>query len=150
VAFPLERLKIDYAGMCHGPLLSFLAAHAPCLSDVVITGIAAPSMIDALAAMPRCRALTLLLRGLTDEHVARILRGGMRHTLRGCRVTDNAFDVFSAFGSRKTLLSDVAAFDGVVCPKVRKATFLPDNDCTRRVFPNARWSEVIAPTQPVF
>jgi hypothetical protein len=98
-------------------------------------------MIDAVAAMPRCRSLTLLLAGLTDEDVARILRCGMRDNLRSCRVVGNAFGIVSAFGSRKTLLSDLAAFDGVVCPKVRKPSFLPCNDCTRSVFPNARWPE---------
>jgi hypothetical protein len=40
-------------------------------------------------------------------------------------------------------LSDLAAFDGVVCPKVRKADLLPCNDCTRSVFPNAKWPEDI-------
>jgi hypothetical protein len=142
-AFPLQRLQILLATVCHGPLLELIAAHAPNLTDVEITGDATPMVTDALAAMPRCRSLTLLLGWLTDAHIARILRGGMRDSLRRCRVVDNAFGIVSAYGSRKTVLSDLAAFDGVVCPKVRKAALLPYNDCTRRVFPNAKWSEEI-------
>jgi hypothetical protein len=141
--FPLEKLQINFADVCHGPLLSLVAAHAPNLNDVVIAGASKPGMIDALVTMPRCRSLTLFLRGLTDEHIARILRGGMRNSLRNCWVADNAFGFVSTFGSRQTLFSDIAAFDGVVCPKVRKAALLPYNDCTRSVFPNVRWPEEI-------
>jgi hypothetical protein len=146
-AFPLERLKIDDADVGHGPLLSLVAAHAPNLSDLAITGgsgEAAPGLVDALAAMRRCRSLTLLLRELTDEHIARILRGGMCDSLRNCKAQNTAVRGIS-FGARNTVpvFSDLAAFDGVVCPKVRKATFLPRSDCTRSVFPNARWPEDI-------
>jgi hypothetical protein len=138
VALPLERLRIGQASGSHGPLFSFLAAHAPNLTDVEIVGDAAPAMIDALAAMPRCRSLTLVLHGLTDEHIARILRSGMRDSLRNCNFTTDSLRGFSAFAPR---FMDLAAFDGVVCPKVRKPTHLPCNDCTRSVFPNARWPE---------
>jgi hypothetical protein len=139
-AFPLERIQINYASGCHGPLITLVAAHAPNLNDVVITGEAAPGIIDALAAMPHCRSLNMLLHGLTDADVARILRGGMRKSLRNCSV---AADAFGDLPTGKPLFSDLAAFNGVVCPKVRKAGVLPCNDCTRSVFPNARWSEEI-------
>jgi hypothetical protein len=147
-AFPLERIQINYASGSHGPLLALVAAHAPNLNDIVITGEAAPGIIDALAAMPRCQSLNILLHGLTDADVARILRGGMRKSLRNCSVADD--DAFGDPPTGKPLFSDVAAFDGVVCPNVRKATFLPCNDCTRSVFPNARWSreEITIPTLP--
>jgi hypothetical protein len=145
VGIPLERLNIYQIHVCHGPLLSLVAAHAPNLSDVVLEGTATPGMVNAIAAMPRCRSLTLLMRGLTDEHIARILRGEMCDSLRNCCVMDNTFGF-----ERKTLLWDFATFDEVVCPKVRKATFLPCNECTRSVFPNARWSreEITIPTLP--
>jgi hypothetical protein len=130
--FPLETLTIRYTDVCHGPLLSLIATHAPNLNAIVLTGVASPGMADALAAMSRCRSLTLLLRELTDDHIARILRGGMGAGLRSVSLS-----------ARNPVFLDVAAFDGVVCPKVRKATFLPYNDCTRSVFPNARWPEEV-------
>jgi hypothetical protein len=122
-AFPLERLQVIIATVCHGPLLSLVAEHASNLNDVVLAGTATPGMIDALAAMPRCRSLSLSLGGLTDEHIARILRGGMRDNLRSCQAVDNAFGMVSTFGSRKTVLSDVAASTELCAPK-----------CGRRVF----------------
>jgi hypothetical protein len=110
----LERLNIYQIRVCHGPLLSLVAEHALNLSDVVLEGTATPGMIDALAAMPRCRSLTLLLRGLNDEHIARILRGEMCDSLRidGFQTTRLASSARHFCGTRRHL---TGSFVRVVC-----------------------------------